>query len=122
MNSCTFVGRLGRDSELKNTDKGEVLSFSLASDTGFKDNKKTLWLDCSLWGKRATALSEYLKKGTEMTVVGQLSERSYTDKEGSEKKALQFNVAEILRFSTDNSAQAERPQQSSGGMDDSIPF
>jgi len=64
MNSCTFVGRIGRDPELKQVGENDLLSFSLASDTGFGDNKKTIWLDCSIWGKRAKSFQPHLKKGT----------------------------------------------------------
>ena len=123
MNSCTFVGRIGRDPELKQVGQNDLLSFSLASDTGFGDNKKTIWLDCSIWGKRANSLQPYLKKGTQMTAIGSISERSYTNKDGVEKTALQMNVGE-LSFSSDKSqgGASQQPQSNNGALDDDIPF
>lgn len=124
MNSCNFVGRIGRDPELKKVGENDVLSFSLASDTGYGDNKKTIWLDCSLWGKRAVSLQPHLEKGTQMTAIGELSERSYTNKDGAEKTALQFRV-EKLSFTSDRSGNAQpktQAQPSQDGLDDRIPF
>ena len=122
MNSCTFVGRIGRDPELKSVGDNDVLSFSLASDTGFGDNKKTIWLDCSIWGKRAVSLQPHLKKGTQMTAIGQLSERSYTTKDGAEKTALQMRVGELSFTSDKTQGGAATQPKSQGGLDDSIPF
>lgn len=121
MNSCTFVGRIGRDPELKTIGDSQALVFSLASDTGFGDNKKTIWLDCSVWGKRATALQPHLAKGTQMTAVGSISERSYTTKDGAEKTSLQMRVAE-LNFTSDKAQASAQPKQSQGNLDDNIPF
>ena len=50
MNSCVFVGRLGRDAELKNVNDSSLLVFNVASDVGFGDKKNTIWVECNLWG------------------------------------------------------------------------
>ena len=64
MNVWIFTGRLGRDAELRTTQSGEkVLGFAVANDVGFGERKQTLWADCSLWGRRAEALAQYLTKG-----------------------------------------------------------
>ena len=39
MNNCVFVGRLGRDSELKNVNDSSLLVFNVASDVGYGDKK-----------------------------------------------------------------------------------
>jgi len=109
MNSCTFCGRLGRDSEIKQVGDNKLLSFSLASDTGYGQNKSTIWIDCSIWGERGVKLSDFLKKGTSATVIGSISEREYQNKEGQTVKSLQMRVNEI---------DFNNPK----GMDDEIPF
>jgi single-strand DNA-binding protein len=118
MNVCTFVGRLGRDAETKTVNETTVTSFSLASNTGYGDNKSTIWVDCSVWGVRGEKIAEYLKKGTSATVIGNLSQRSYTNKDGEDKTALDMRVQEI-DFSN--------PRESEGGnsnepINDDIPF
>ena len=55
MNTCTFVGRLPRDAQLKDVGVNKVCNFSIASDVGFGDKKKTLWIECAMWGKRGEA-------------------------------------------------------------------
>ncbi|MDY0074067.1 MAG: single-stranded DNA-binding protein [Thauera sp.] len=81
MNSWSFIGRLGRDAELRHTQSGEqVLTFSVAVDVGYGDRKTTLWPRCSMWGKRGQAVANYLNKGTQVGVVGELSTNEHNGK------------------------------------------
>lgn len=94
MNSITVAGNIGKDAELRHTQNGDaVASFSVADSQG-KD-KETLWFDCSLWGKRADSLAPYLRKGTRVTVVGTLTMRAWTNKEGIEKTTPSVRVTDI---------------------------
>jgi len=94
MNNISIAGNLGKDAELRSTAKGEsALSFSVADNQG-KD-KPTIWWNCSLWGKRADALAQYLTKGQTVTVAGSVSEREWTDKEGNQRKSMDVRVSEI---------------------------
>ena len=67
MLNMTAHGNLGRDPELKQTDKSQVASFSIAARTG---RDETTWIDCSVWGKRAETVMQYLHKGDRITVCG----------------------------------------------------
>lgn len=126
MNTITIAGALGRDAELRHTSSGDaVLSFSVADSQG--RDKPTIWWNCSLFGKRAAALSEYLVKGQQVTVAGTVSEREWTDREGNKRKSMDVRVNEIAlqggrRESQER--QAERPQsaQQPTDLDDDIPF
>lgn len=108
MNSLTVTGRLGKDAETRSVGETTVTGFSVASDIGYGDKKQTIWLDCSVWGKRGSALQEYLVKGTKVTVVGELSEREYTDKNGVDKKSLSVRVSEIDLQGGDRNAQSSQ--------------
>jgi len=125
MNSCTFTGRLGKDAETRNVSDTTVTSFSLASDVGYGEKKSTVWLDCSIWGKRGATLQPALVKGAEITVIGELSEREYTNGQGETKKALSLRVHNnsypSLR-SSEQSAPAATPAPSETALDDDIPF
>ena len=92
MLNMTAHGNLGRDPELKQTDKSQVASFSIAARTG-KD--QTTWIDCSVWGKRADTVMEYLHKGDRVTVVGSGRIRTFDKKDGSEGKSLEVNVSDF---------------------------
>jgi len=51
-----------------------VCNFSVAMKAGFGDKAQTVWLDCAIWGKKAEGgLPEYLKKGQQVAVSGELS-------------------------------------------------
>lgn len=72
----TGICRIGRDCELRRTPNGDaVTNLSLAFSYGQKDqqtgNKPTMWIEGSLWGKRAEALAPYLLKGTQVSIVAE---------------------------------------------------
>ena len=106
MNSITIVGRLGKDAELRHTAKDSVLNFTVASDVGYGDNKSTLWFGCSLWGKRGESLEPHLSKGTQVTVIGELSQREHDG-----KTYLQVRVIEIALQGGKKDSEAPKPSR-----------
>lgn len=134
MNSITVCGQLGRDSELKTIPSGEqVLSFSVADSQGRE--KPTIWWRCQLWGKRATSLQQYLVKGQAVTVVGNVTMREYTDKDGTPKQSMDVRVQDVALQGgrREESTSREAPRQAArpatkpaaygfSDMDDDIPF
>lgn len=94
MNNITIAGQLGKDAEQRFLPNGDaVASFSVADSQG-KD-KPTIWWNCSLFGKRAEALTQYLTKGQAVTVVGNVTQREYTDKDGNKRTAMDVWVNNI---------------------------
>jgi single-strand DNA-binding protein len=88
----TIAGNVGKDAVLRRTQAGDpVLSFSIAVDQG-KDksgNKRdSVWVNCSIWGKRAESLEAYIKKGTKMVVAGRPGVNVY---EGNGSLTLSVN-------------------------------
>lgn len=131
MNIITIAGQLGKDAEVRYLNNGDpVCTFSVADSQG-KD-KPTIWWRCSLFGKRAESLSQYLTKGQSVTVSGVFTEREYTDKDGAQKKAQEVRVNDLAlqggKREQSAPAQQAKPQQAkkpSGGfedMDSDIPF
>ena len=93
MNSITIAGQLGRDAEVRFLGNGDpVANFSVADSQG-KD-KPAMWWSCSLFGKRAESLAQYLVKGQSVTVSGTVTEREYT-KDGVTKKAMDIRVNDV---------------------------
>ena len=133
MKAITIAGCLGKDAETRNTQAGDqVTGFTVAVDEGFGDNKRTLWFDCSFWGKRGAAVAQYLTKGTSITVSGELSTREYEGKTYLTVKAhdltLQGGKSQSGRGDTSQGHQGGSGGYSApptGGvpdMEDSIPF
>ncbi|AXE31592.1 single-stranded DNA-binding protein [Chromobacterium phragmitis] len=96
MNSITFDGRLAADAELRYTPAGEpILTFRVASDIGYGDRKSTNWFSCQIWGKRGESLKNYLAKGQQVTVYGQLLLREWQDKDGNKRLSPDVRVNEL---------------------------
>ena len=94
MNSITIAGQLGKDAEQRFLPNGDaVSSFSVADSQG-KD-KPTTWWNCSIFGKRAEVLTQYLTKGQAVTVVGNVSQREYTDKDGNKRVSMDVRVSDV---------------------------
>lgn len=126
MNSCNFIGRIGRDAAVRYTQGGKsVTGWSLAVDTGFGDNKATLWLDCSAWGERHEKIAQYLTKGSQVGVTGEIGTREHDD-----KTYVTLRVADVTLVggkpegsagaggSRGNASKSERPTRQSAPVDD----
>ena len=89
MATVTIFGNLGKDVELKDINGKTVASFSVADKSGFGDNKQTNWYSVSIWdGLAKTAFVDYLKKGQQVMVTGELSTREYNGKTYLEVKRV----------------------------------
>ena len=125
MNTCTFVGRIPRDAELKDVGANKVSNFSIGSDVGFGEKKKTMWIECGMWGKRGEALNDSLKKGQQVILVGELSTREY-EKDGQTKTSLSLNVQSLAFGSAPKDAEGQPATNSTtitdNDLDDEIPF
>lgn len=96
MNSISFDGRLAADAELRYTPSGDpVLSFRVASDIGYGERKSTNWFNCQIWGNRAEAIKDYLKKGQQVTIYGALMLREWTDKEHIKRVSPDVRVNDL---------------------------
>lgn len=132
MNSITIVGQLGKDSEVRFLSNGDpICSFSVADSQG-KD-KPTIWWNCSLFGKRAESLQQYLVKGQSVTVVGSVSEREWTDKDGQKRKSMDVRVNDVALQGGQRQAAApaapaprqaarQAPAQDFSDLESDIPF
>jgi len=92
-----LVGRLGKEPELKTTSGGKsVATFSVATDSGYGEGKKTEWHNVVAWEKTADAVGQYLSKGSLVFILGRLQTRSW-DKDGETKYRTEI-VAEKVQF------------------------
>lgn len=75
------VCRIGKDAVTRFTQGGKsVTGFSAAFDTGWGDNKKTYWLDVSGWGERYEKVAQYLTKGSQVLIEGDIGTREHEGK------------------------------------------
>lgn len=133
MNLAIFSGNLGRDPELRQHNGESILNFAVGVQVGSKDNPQTMWVDCALWGKRATSLQPYMKKGSKVTVSGQVKLEEYVHNNLTKTKLrLTVDQVDLPPRQKDGGEQEQRqqplsaPQRQPGNsiedMDDDIPF
>lgn len=78
MKTVTIAGNIGKDAQTRTTQGGDkVTSWSVAVEERQGQEKRTVWFDVSLWGKRGESLSSYLTKGSRIAVSGELSTREH---------------------------------------------
>lgn len=107
------AGNLTKDAELRPAGNSQVCGFSVAADTGFGDKKQTLFFSCSLWGNQGAALAQYLKKGSPVTVIGEMSEREY---DGKQYKEIRVNSIKLQGSRNDNQQNNQGYQQPSNNQ------
>lgn len=141
LNFCVFIGRIGRDPELRRFQNGDaVCSISIAVGKKWKDKssgetkEQTTWVPCSFFGKSAELLAQYARKGSQVRVNGEFSVRKYTDKDGNEKQSTEVRVQDFQLLGqrpegAGGQAQAPAPAQTQAprqptlaSLDDDIPF
>ena len=121
VNKAILIGHVGKDPEIRTTSSGDtVASFSLATNSGYGDNKTTDWHNVIFFGKTADFIKDYVKKGAQLYVEGRIANRNYVDKNGIKKY-----VTEIKGYSVQSLQRADTNERDSPPAiedDDSIPF
>ena len=101
INTVSLTGRLTRDPELRVTAGGtQLLSFTLAFNTSVRNRQTGEWdergnfIDCTMFGKRAEALLNFLATGQKVAIAGKLRYATW-DKDGQRHSKLDLIVDEI---------------------------
>lgn len=100
-NKVILMGNLTRDVEVRTTQSGQsVASFSLAVTRSWRDQSgqqqdQTSFINCVAWGKPGEIIAQYVQKGAPLLVSGRLDQRSYEDKEGNKRQAVEVVVEDF---------------------------
>jgi single-strand DNA-binding protein len=114
MATVTIIGNLGKDVELKDINGKTVASFSVADKSGYGDNKQTNWYGVSIWdGLAKTGFVDYLKKGQQVMVTGELSTREYNGKTYLEVKRV-YDIKLCGGQQQQSAPQQQQQQQQQG--------
>lgn len=101
INKAILVGNLGNDPETKYTQGGMAITkISLATTSVRKDKEgnpteSTQWHRVTFFGKLGEIAGEYLRKGSQVYVEGEIRYDKYTDKEGVEKYSTDIIANEM---------------------------
>jgi single-strand DNA-binding protein len=131
LNSCSFIGRAGKDPELKTLQSGKaVANFSIAVGRKFKDVDETEWVNCTAFDKLAEIIGQYVKKGSQIFINGRMRTEKY-QKDGKDcySTKIIINDMQLLGSKPSGGVNAEpvaRPAPpkapSKFEEDDDIPF
>lgn len=100
-NKVILMGNLTRDVEMRTTANGQnVANFSLAVSRSWRgqdgqQNEQTSFINCVAWGKPGEIIAQYTSKGTPLLVSGRLDQRSYEDKDGNKRQAVEVVVEDF---------------------------
>lgn len=135
MNVFSFTGNLGQDCKVNQVNGTSVCNFSVAVKAGYGDREQTLWIGVALWGQRAEGrLPEFLTKGQQVAVSGELSTREHEGKTYLECRANDVTLIgkrDQGGSAPDQKEQPPEPPQTTQaqpaasdnfGDDDDIPF
>lgn len=97
LNSCQFMGNIGRSAELKTNKDGTIswAEFSVAVSVGSIKEKKTMWVRCRVFGRGAERALEKCQRGDAVYVSGRLDVSAYTKRTDNQAAAdVSVNVSE----------------------------
>ena len=135
LNKMMLGGRLTSDVELRQTPKGDsVVSGNIAVNRKSKGADGTYTTDFFsfiAWRRLAEFISTYFKKGSSILLIGEMQNRSWTDKQGVKRTASDLVVSEA--FFVDGKGERDgdvptfasfgnAPRFESVGADEDLPF
>lgn len=118
INRVVVSGNLTRDVELRVTPGGtQVLGFGVAVNDRRRNQQTGEWedypnfIDCTMFGNRAEALSRILRKGMKVAIEGKLRYSSWEDKNGGGRRSkVEIIPDEVVLMSLNPNGQ-QAPQQ-----------
>ena len=145
LNKVLLIGRLGADPEIKQMSNGKnVARMSLATSDSWKDKntgekkEKTEWHRVVIFNEGlVNIVQQYLKKGAQIYIEGQLTTRKWKDEQsGQDKysteiilqgynstlKMLNTRVSNDLSGKGSEAVSNENPSSPLNDLDDEIPF
>ena len=145
LNKVLLIGRLGADPEIKQMSNGKnVARMSLATSDSWKDKntgekkEKTEWHRVVIFNEGlVNIVQQYLKKGAQIYIEGQLTTRKWKDEQsGQDKYSTEIilqgynSTLKMLNTRTSNDLSGkdseaiskENPSAPLNDLDDEIPF
>ena len=132
VNKVILVGNLGRDPESRTFPSGDqVCNVTIATTDKWKDKTSGEMREATEWhrlvfnGRLAEIAAQYLRKGAQIYVEGQIRTRKFNDKEGVEKSATEIRVDQLQMLGSrqgqgapsndDDGGYAQQGSQGGGG-------
>ena len=113
LNRCEFIGRLGKDPEVRFSAAGDVVAnFSIAVGSKYQEKETTEWVRIVTFKKLAAICGDYLKKGSQVYIAGRMVTRKWQNKDGVDQYTTEVvaDQMQMLGGKTESAAATnERP-------------
>ena len=102
INKAFILGNVTKDPEMRYTPNGQgVTSFGVATNRRWKDQagavqEETQFHDVVAWGKLAETLTQILKKGAKIAVIGRIQTRSWEAPDGSKRNRTEIVMEDFV--------------------------
>lgn len=102
-NSVMILGRLVRDPELRYSSNGvPVCDLTIATSRKFQkadgqEGESVVFLDVNAWRRLGEVSAQFLKKGREVFVAGELTQSRWVDPEGKKRNKIRV-TADTIQF------------------------
>ena len=123
MQRVTLIGYLGRDPEVKYSQRGTAIAqFSVATSERWRNKdgelqEHTEWFAVKAFGRRAEIVGEYLHKGSHAYIEGRKRTESWDDKQSGAKHFRDFVYADRIEF-LDSKGNGNGHQESAANDDE----
>ena len=127
MNRVELAGYIGKDPETKVVNGTTLSTFPIATNYQYTVNgekkKITEWHKVVAWGWVGDLVAEQFRKGSNVFVVGRLTNRHYQTQHGDERRVTEVVAMDAwLLAPTAASRENEQQPPKDHGRDDEIPF
>jgi single-strand DNA-binding protein len=98
---CIIIGNLGRDPEMRYLADGTpVTSFTVAVNRRWTgqdgtQGEKTWWFRVTCWRKLAETTNQYLKKGRQVMVIGEIEASAWVGQDGEPRASLDLTARDV---------------------------
>ena len=127
----TIVGNLGGDPEMRNLEDGTpVTTFSVATNRRWTDGQtgekreKTTWFRVTAWRRQAEVCNDFLEKGRQVMVIGEISASAWIDEKGEARSSLELTARNVKFLGQNGNGNGAPPPMSDEELadKDEIPF
>ena len=112
LNNCSFIGRLGKDPEIRAMPNGDqVANFSIACGWKSKQKEGTEWVNIVAFGKLAEIIGQYLKKGSRIYISGGMRTRKWQDQSGADRYSVEIVAKDMIMLDGKGSGNSGQPMR-----------
>ena len=96
LNGVSVIGRLTKDPQAYYTQDGKpIAKFSVANNRKFGQTESVNFFDISCFGNTANFVLSYMKKGSKVSITGELDQSTWTDNQGVKRISYTIKASSV---------------------------